>query len=180
MNNLEWLCSSMSNRDLGINKGNRTAAGQRECTYLTLFLKFLKIGAFTFGGGYSMIPLIQKEMVENMCWMDDRECADIIGVTQIAPGAVAINMSIYIGYKLMGAAGATVAAFGIILPSFLIITVIAAFFSRITDASLVNAFFMGARPGIVAMIAYAAYRMSGPILQDRASWILALLALGAV
>ena len=147
------------------------------CCLRALFFTFFRIGAFTFGGGYAMIPLIQKEVVEDMCWMNDQECMDIIGVTQVAPGAVAINTAIYIGYKLLGIQGALVAALGIVLPSFLIITLIAVLFPRLQERPLVQAFFQGVRPGIVAMIAYAAYRMSHHVLKGRFSQILAASAL---
>ncbi len=121
-----------------------------------------------------MIPLIQKEIVEDMCWMDEQECVDIIGVTQVAPGAVAINTAIYIGYKLLGLRGALAAAAGIVLPSFLIITIIAMMFAELQEIPLVQAFFNGVRPGIVAMIAYAAFRMSHHVLSNRFSQMVGL------
>jgi chromate transporter len=150
--------------------------GTPGCCCRALFLTFLRIGAFTFGGGYAMIPLIQKEVVEDMCWMNDQECVDIIGVTQVAPGAVAINTAIYIGYKLLGVRGAIAAAAGIVLPSFLIILIIAMVFSRLQEAPLVQAFFKGVRPGIVAMIGYAAFRMSHHVLRSRFSWVVGVSA----
>ncbi len=146
------------------------------CSCKRLFTTFFKIGAVTFGGGFAMIPLIQKEIVEEMCWMSQRECIDILGVTQVAPGAVAINSSIYIGYKLKGVRGALAAAAGMVLPSFLIITLIAMIFTRLQEQSFVLAFFQGVRPGIVAMIAYAAYRMSTHVLNKYFNWIVAALA----
>jgi chromate transporter len=156
---------------------SRTNDEPGTCCYRALFFTFFKIGAFTFGGGYAMIPLIQKEIVEDMCWMDDQECVDIIGVTQIAPGAVAINTAIYMGYKLLGIRGALVAALGIVLPSFLIILFVAMMFTRLQDQPMVQAFFLGVRPGIVAMIAYAAFRMSHHVLRGTFSQVLALIAL---
>ena len=156
---------------------SRTNDEPGTCSYRALFFTFFKIGAFTFGGGYAMIPLIQKEIVEDMCWMDNQECVDIIGVTQIAPGAVAINTAIYMGYKLLGVRGALVAALGIVLPSFLIITLVAMMFTRLQDQPLVQAFFQGVRPGIVAMIAYAAFRMSHHVLRGKFSQVLALIAI---
>jgi len=164
--------------DLLVFQGEKSGAEQ--CSCKKLFTTFFKIGAVTFGGGFAMIPLIQKEIVEKMCWMSQRECIDILGVTQIAPGAVAINSSIYIGYKLKGVKGALAAAAGMVLPSFLIITVIAMMFARMQEQPVVLAFFQGVRPGIVAMIAYAAYRMSSHILNKYFSWVIATAAFTAV
>jgi len=87
-----------------------------------MFWIFFKIGAFTLGGGFAMIPLMKAEFVDKLKWIDEDEFMDIIAVSQCAPGAVAINSSIYIGYRLYGYTGAVVAALGTVLPSFIIIT----------------------------------------------------------
>jgi chromate transporter len=156
------------------------SSNSSECTCRSLFFTFLKIGAFTFGGGYAMIPLIQKEIVQEMCWMDDQECVNIIGVTQVAPGAVAINTAIYIGYELKGILGALAATLGIVLPSFVTITLIAILFSQLQDHPIVQAFFSGVRPGIAAMIGYAALRMSDHVLRDSFSKGLTAAVLAAI
>jgi len=112
---------------------------------LKLFWIFFKIGAFTFGGGYAMIPLIEREMVEKQKWLSDDEIIDMFAVAESIPGAIAINTSTFIGYKVAGYWGAIVAMFGVALPSFLIITIIAAVFSQFQDLPLVKAAFEGIR-----------------------------------
>ena len=93
-----------------------------------IFLTFFKIGAFTFGGGYAMIPIIEDEISRKRGWMKQSEFIDVIALSQGAPGAIAVNASIYVGYQLMGLPGAIVATLGTVLPSFIIILVIAKFF----------------------------------------------------
>lgn len=118
-----------------------------------LFITFLKIGLFTIGGGYAMIPLIERDVVERNRWVGKEEFLDLLAVAQAAPGVFAVNMSIFIGYKLRGVWGSIVAAVGNILPSVIIILAIAFFFSSFSDNRVVNNIFMGLRPAVVALIA---------------------------
>lgn len=120
--------------------------------YLTLFLTFVKIGSFTIGGGYAMLPLIQKEVVDKG-WMTKEDFLDMFAVAQSLPGIFAVNISIFVGYKLKKIAGSVVCALGTILPSFLIILAIALFFTRIQDNIWVERVFKGLRPAVVALIA---------------------------
>lgn len=126
---------------------------------LKLFIIFLKIGAFTFGGGYAMIPLIEKEVVEKNNWIEKEEFLDSLAACQSVPGALAVNNAVYIGYKLEGLLGALAAALGVILPSFFIILIIAAIFTTIKSYSIVNAIFIGIRACVVALIATAGLRL---------------------
>lgn len=121
--------------------------------YLQLFSSFAKIGAFTIGGGYAMIPLIQREVVERKKWLDKEEFLDILAISQSAPGILIINISIFIGEKLRGVKGSIVSALGSALPSFLMILVIAYFFENFKDNPIVNRIFQGIRPAVVALIA---------------------------
>ena len=91
---------------------------------LDLFLTFLKIGAFTFGGGYAMIPLIQREICENKKWISEQEITDIVAISESTPGPVAVNAATFVGYRTNGFVGAFIATLGVVLPSFLIISVI--------------------------------------------------------
>lgn len=125
-----------------------------------MFLTFLKIGAFTFGGGYAMIPIIQKEIATKRKWMNEREFLDAIALAQGAPGAVAINVSIYVGYRIKGIAGAIVAILGTVLPSFFIILIIAIFFFQYRDNLIIEKVFLGIRPAIVALIVSAVYKLT--------------------
>lgn len=118
-----------------------------------LFITFLKIGLFTIGGGYAMIPLIERDVVERNRWVGKEEFLDLLAVAQAAPGVFAVNISIFIGYKLRGVWGSIVAAVGNIFPSVIIILAIAFFFSSFSDNRVVNNIFMGLRPAVVALIA---------------------------
>ena len=120
--------------------------------YLTLFLTFMKIGLFTIGGGYAMLPLIQREVV-NRRWMTKEEFIDIFSVAQSLPGIFAVNISIFVGYRLRKKMGGFICALGTILPSFLIILLIALFFTQVKDNVWVEKAFMGLRPAVVALIA---------------------------
>ena len=108
-----------------------------------IFLSIFKIGAFTFGGGYAMIPLIEQEVVNNKKWLNKDEFMDVLVVAQSLPGAMAINASIFLGYRIAGILGAISALIAVILPSFIIIILIAAFFMQFRNNYYVNAAFMG-------------------------------------
>lgn len=126
----------------------------------TLFSTFFKIGAFTLGGGYAMIPMIEAEVVDKHKWLDKEEFLDLIAIAQTCPGVFAINTSIFIGYKLKKIRGALSAAFGTALPSFLIILLIAMFFHRFMEVGWIAAMFRGIRPAVVALIAVPTFNMA--------------------
>ena len=128
--------------------------------YWHLFSDFFKIGAFTLGGGYAMIPIIQNEVVDRRRWLKQEEFLDIIAIAQSCPGVFAINMSVFIGYKLRKLPGALCAAFGTALPSFAIILLIAMFFSRFQDNPVVESIFKGIRPAVVALIAAPTFTLA--------------------
>ena len=128
--------------------------------YWQLFSDFFKIGAFTLGGGYAMIPIIQSEVVDRRHWLKQEEFLDIIAIAQSCPGVFAINMSVFIGYKLRKLPGALCAAFGTTLPSFAIILLIAMFFSRFQDNPVVESIFKGIRPAVVALIAAPTFTLA--------------------
>ena len=124
-----------------------------------LFITFFKIGIFTLGGGYAMIPLIEEEVVNKKQWVGKDEFLDLIAIAQSCPGVFAINISIFIGYKLRKIRGALATAFGTALPSFLIILMIAMFFHRFEDNPVVAAMFRGIRPAVVALIAVPTFNL---------------------
>ena len=117
-----------------------------------LFVSFFKIGAFTFGGGYAMIPLIQREVIDNKGWVDSREFLDLLTLAQSAPGPISLNTSVFVGYRRAGYAGAAAALLGTVLPSFTVILLIALFFTGVRDNAVVDAAFKGMRPAVVALI----------------------------
>ena len=127
---------------------------------LSLFRTFFHIGLFTIGGGYAMIPLIEAKVVEEKQWMSREELLDLMAVAQSCPGVFAVNIAIFIGYKLRKTSGAIFAALGCILPSFLIILAIALFFHQFQDNPWVARAFRGIRPCVVALIAAPTFRMA--------------------
>ncbi len=135
--------------------------------YVEIFTSFAKIGAFTIGGGYAMIPLIQKEVVERRGWVKEEEFLDYLAISQSAPGILAINISIFIGEKLKGVKGSVVAALGSALPSFVMILLIALFFQGYRDNEIVNKIFMGIRPAVVALIAVPFLTLSKSAITNR-------------
>lgn len=137
----------------------RNSKPETRSIYWQLFYTFFKIGSFTFGGGYAMIPLIQEEVVDKKKWIDKREFIDMLAMAQSAPGVMAINTSIFIGYKVRGFKGSVVAALGTALPSFIIILLIAMVFTNFRNNPVVERIFKGIRPAVVALIAAPLYKM---------------------
>ena len=124
-----------------------------------IFAVFAKIGAFTIGGGYAMIPLIQAELTRRG-WLSDDELPDIVALAQSAPGVLAVNMSIFAGYRLRGLKGSIVATVGSVLPSFVAILLIAMFLSNFQDNPIVASIFKGIRPVVVSLIAVPMINMA--------------------
>ena len=123
--------------------------------YLQLFVSYLKIGFFGFGGGYAMLSLIQNEVVVQHAWMSNAEFADIVAVSQMTPGPIAINSATFVGLQLGGLPGALVATAGCVLPSCIIVLTLAYVYYRYRGLSMVQGVLAGLRPAVVAMIASA-------------------------
>ncbi len=128
--------------------------------YLTFFTTFFRIGLFTLGGGYAMIPIIEKEVVDRYGWIKKEDFLDIIAIAQSCPGVLAINMSVFIGYRLKKLPGALVTCLATALPSFLIILLIAMFFHQFQHNKVVEAIFRGIRPAVVALIAAPTFNLA--------------------
>lgn len=143
--------------------------------YFELFWVFFKIGAFTFGGGFAMIPLIEKEIVLNKKWIDKEEIINIFAVSQSIPGAIAINTSTLVGYKIARKRGAIAATVGVILPSFVIILSIAMFFTKISDSRVVEAIFVGINGAVIVMISMAAKKMIKAGVKDKLTLVIMIL-----
>lgn len=120
---------------------------------LVLFVTFLKVGTFTIGGGYAMIPLIQKEVVDRKKWISKDDFLDMLTLAQSSPGPIAVNVSVFVGYKVAGVAGSIVAVLGAILTAFLILLFVAMYFIGIKDNVIVERIFKGIRPAVTALIA---------------------------
>ena len=143
-----------------------------------LFTTFFRIGLFTFGGGYAMIPLIESDVVERSRWIGKSDFVDLLAVAQSAPGVFAVNMAVFIGYRLRGVRGALAAAFGCVLPSVVIILLIAVFFRQFRHIEVVNNVFKGLRPAVVALIAVPVFNVAKSAKVGwRMAWIPVLSAL---
>ena len=119
----------------------------------------MKIGAFTFGGGYAMIPLIQKEVCENKKWMNEKDISDIVAISESTPGPIAINAATFVGYHTSGFPGACMATLGVVLPSFLIISLISLVLTQFQSIKAVQYAFMGIRTAVLALILKALWMM---------------------
>ncbi|NEZ50075.1 chromate transporter [Clostridium botulinum] len=132
---------------------------QKFRTYIEMFSIFFKIGAFTIGGGYAMLPLIEREIVDKKSWIEKEEYLDMIALAQSSPGPIAVNTSVFVGYKIGGPLGILATTLGAVLPSFLIILLVASFFVGLQDNKIVERVFKGIRPAVVALIAAPVIRM---------------------
>ena len=128
---------------------------------MELFLVFFRIGLFTLGGGYAMIPLIEREVVDAKGWLGGREFLDALAVAQSLPGPIAVNTSIFVGYRTMGLVGSLIGLLGTALPSFVCMLAIAAFFSGIREDAAVASAFAGVRPAVAALIAASVISLGG-------------------
>ncbi|MBE6767104.1 MAG: chromate transporter [Ruminococcaceae bacterium] len=143
---------------------------------LELFISFFKIGAFTFGGGYAMIPLIQHEMVEKKGWISDDDILEIIAIAESTPGPIAINMATFVGTRTCGFFGAFCATFGVVLPSFIVISVVARLLREFSDIKAVQYAFNGIRAGVLALLLKALYTMYKKVKKDVFGYVVMLAA----
>ncbi len=141
-----------------------------------MFITFFKIGAFTLGGGYAMLPIIQKEVVEKKKWIGESEFLDMVAISQSAPGPLAVNISAFVGQKLNGVIGLIISTLGAILPSFIIIILVASVFLGIENNPIVQRVFQGIRPAVVALIAVPVISMGKTANVNRKNFIIPLLA----
>ena len=119
---------------------------------IQLFVSFFKIGAFSFGGGYAMLPLLEKEVIKTHNWMSSREFIDIFAISEMTPGPIAVNSATFLGYKVAGFIGAFTATFAVILPSFIVISLIVAFIRKFKNSPYVDWIFKGIRPIVLGLI----------------------------
>lgn len=145
-----------------------------------LFVSFFKIGAFSFGGGYAMIPLIQKEIINRHGYLTLEQFTDIIAIAEMTPGPIAVNSATFVGYRVAGVLGSAVSTFGVVLPSFIVILIIASFFVRFQNHPAVQAVFRGVRPVVIALISVAAVFIGKLSLLDIKSVFIALAVFAAV
>lgn len=142
---------------------------------LDLFLTFLKIGAFTFGGGYAMMPIMHKEVVERKKWADDDDILKILVISESTPGVLAVNSATFIGYKIAGFFGSVVATLGVVLPSFVVISLISLFIVEFKSIELVNYMFLGIRAGVSMLILNAVFKLSKKMKKELFSYLIILI-----
>lgn len=119
---------------------------------ITLFLAFFKIGAFTFGGGYAMIPLIQHEVTEKHKWITEEDILEVVAIAESTPGPIAINSATFVGYKVCGVLGSTAATLGVVLPSFVIMLCVFYVLDKFQELKPVQYAFMGIRASVLALV----------------------------
>ncbi len=143
---------------------------------MDMFITFFKIGAFTLGGGYAMLPIIQKEVVEKKKWIGETEFLDMVAISQSAPGPLAVNISAFVGQKMKGLMGLITSTLGAILPSFIIIILVASVFLGIENSPVVQRVFQGIRPAVVALIAVPVISMGKTAKVNKKNFIIPLSA----
>ena len=141
-----------------------------------LFLTFVKIGAFTFGGGYAMIPMIQREVVDHRQWISNEDILDVIAIAESTPGPIAVNSATFIGKKVAGTKGAAVATLGVVLPSFLIIIALSYAIEAFQNIKAVRYAFWGIRSGVLALILNALFTLFSACKKDGLAYAVMVIA----
>lgn len=135
--------------------------------YIKLFTSIFKISAFTFGGGYVIVPLMKKKFVNDLGWISEDDMLDIAAIAQSSPGAIAVNAAILLGYKVAGFSGALVSILASILPPFIIISIISAFYNAFSNNVIIRALLKGMQAGIAAVVLDVAIGMAGNIIKTK-------------
>ena len=146
--------------------------------YLKLFLYTLKLSTFTFGGGYVIVSLMKKEFVDKLGWVSENEMLDYTAIAQSAPGAIAVNASLLIGYHIGGIIGAITTIIATVLPPFLILSIVSFFYTAFQESEVIRFILLGMQAGIVAVISDVVCGMSASIWKDN-RWIAVMIAVGA-
>lgn len=150
-----------------------------EVSLFEIFMVFLKIGTFTIGGGYAMLPIIQNEILKRK-WISEDELPNIIALSQSAPGILSVNISIFAGHKLRGLKGSIVATIGTSLPSFIIILLIASLFTGYQNNPTIVSIFKGIRPVVISLIIVPMIKLAKKNNKNLLSWLISIGALIAV
>ena len=147
---------------------------------LRLFLSFFKIGLFTFGGGYAMIPLIENEIIHKKRWIDEDELLEIISIAQMTPGPIAVNSATFVGNRVAGINGSLAASFGVILPSFLIISLIVLFLTPFFQTEIVRSAFMGVKSCVIALILFSVAKIFKRSVKNKLTFSIFILSFMAL
>lgn len=124
-----------------------------------LFISFFKIGAFTIGGGYAMIPLMQREIVEKKRWLDDEEVLNMVAISESTPGVLAVNFATYVGYKVAGLLGSIIATISVVIPSFIMILLISLFLNAFSSNQTIQSFLLGIKSAVVILLLMAVIKL---------------------
>ncbi len=135
--------------------------------YLKLFLSTFYLSTFTFGGGYVIVPLMRKKFVDEYKWIEEKEMLDLVAISQSAPGPIAVNASILVGYRLAGIPGAMITVFGTVLPCLVIISIISLFYNEFKQNAIVNTILRGMDAGVAAVIADVTFSMGKKIIGEK-------------
>jgi chromate transporter len=149
---------------------------QKKASLWKLFSTFFRIGAFTFGGGLAMLPLIERQVVETQGWVDRDEMLDIVALSQSIPGAIAVNCSVFIGLRLRGLPGAIAAMLGTMTPSVLVILIIARFFTQFQSSTVLLRAFSGIKAAVIGLLAAAAFKVGRKAVVNRYGLVAAVCA----
>ena len=144
--------------------------------YLELFLSYAKVGVCTFGGGYAMLPLLRREIVENKKWITEEELVDYYALGQCTPGVVAVNSATFVGYKIKGTLGSIIATLGVIMPSILIITVLATAINAMRENEYVSHAFSGISIAVCALVSVTVFKLALKNVKNVSSAVIAVLA----
>ena len=147
---------------------------------LILFLTFMKIGVFTFGGGYAMIPIIEEEVTKKRKWISEMEILDILAISETTPGPIAVNTATYVGYKVGGILGSIFATLGLAIPSFVIIFVISFFYKDFMQWKVIAAMFKGLKVGVILLLISALFKLKKGVKVNLVGIILFVVALSAM
>lgn len=145
-----------------------------------IFLSFLKIGAFAFGGGYAMLPLIEREIVITHRWISYKEFIDIIGISQMTPGPIAINSSTFVGYKVGGVLGSIAGTIGVITVSFVLVSIATHYVIKFKESKPLKATLMGMKPALIGLIICAFISLAGQSYHDVRSAIMGIVVMGVL
>lgn len=144
-----------------------TAMGEKRKILFQIFISTLYLSAFTFGGGYVIVTLMKKKFVDQYHWIEEKEMLDLIAIAESAPGAIAVNGAVVVGYKLAGAAGVVTAVVATILPPFVILSLISVFYDVFRENVLINQMLTGMQAGVGAVIASVTYDMAVGVVQEK-------------
>lgn len=145
---------------------------------IKIFLSFLKIGAFSFGGGYAMLPLIQREIVTNNTWITYKEFIDIIGISQMTPGPIAINSATFVGFKVSGILGSISATLGVVSFSFILVSIANHYIVKFKESYILKAALAGMRPALIGLIVSVFLSMGKESYKDIKSVVIGIIILG--